>query len=279
MTRITEPNLVLHTAARRYLIDRYRGWIDTYSRVPNSGRAADGYHYRDDAKDVFPRYNVLDAIRVEVERLDPDDLPDLDTVVELLTHAGYYGDSVMTTGVSGDIEARAMNNERERFIAWVESSAQEVPEYGEALPYRRALSDDEARRWWDEIETRWPVEHGGWWGPINELARDNPLALDARAFWDSDGEDGPATTGVRTALSELQVRRVIELREYGASYEVDLEALYPTYNGAEGTFTSAGLGWLIFASHESATAISGTIVEPFKRAWPSWAGALWKGWE
>jgi hypothetical protein len=279
MREVRDPKAVLHTAARRYLLDRHQDWVESYSRVPNGGRADDGHHYRDDAKDVFPRYNVLDAIRVEVERLDPDDLPEVDTLVERLTHAGYYGDSFMTTGKFGDIESRAMNDERERFLAWVEQSAQQLPPSIEGLPYRRTLSEDEVRHWWGQVEGRWPIEHGGWWAPINDYASGNPFALDARAFWDSDGAEGPATMAVRSGLDEIGVRRVVELREYGASYEVELDALYPTYNGAEGTFTSDGLDWLIFASHESATAIGGAIVDPLKRVWPSWADALWKGWE
>ena len=82
MTDLADDGLALHTAARRYLLDRFQELVDAYSQVPNSGRAADGFHYRDDAKDIYPRYNVLDAIRVEVECLDPDALPDLGALVE-----------------------------------------------------------------------------------------------------------------------------------------------------------------------------------------------------
>ena len=46
-----------------------------------------------------------------------------------------------------------------------------------------------------------------------------------------------------------------------------------------GIFTSDGASWLVFASHEGVTAIGGTLVEPLKRVWPSWADALWTGWE
>lgn len=84
---------------------------------------------------------------------------------------------------------------------------------------------------------------------------------------------------MRRALADLGIRRVIELREYGPEYEVALDALSPTYNGAEGTFTSEGAEWLIFASNEGMTTVGGTIVEPLKRVWPSWAAALWREWQ
>jgi hypothetical protein len=279
MTHLEDVGLALHTAARRHLLDRFQQLVQAYAKVPNHGRAADDYHYREDAKAIYPRYNVVDAIRVEVERLDPDSLPDVETLVERLLHAGYYGESFMTTGKTGEVEARAMNDERQRFVEWVEQSAQHVPTSVEPLPYRRTLSEDEVRRWWAAVEASWPIEGGGWWAPINECASGNPLALDASAFWDADDADGPATLAVRRAVGELGVRRVIELREYGPSFEVDLDAFFPTYNGAEGTFTSEGLGWLIFASHEGATVIGGTVVDSMKRLWPAWETAVWKGWE
>jgi hypothetical protein len=272
-----EPNLVLHTAARRYLIDRRSDWIEAYSRVPNQGRADDGYHYREDAKAIFPRYNVLDAIRVEVERLDPDELPPLDHLVDQLVHAGYYAESMFTTGKMGEVEGRAIDHERARFVAWVEEIAPRLPESVPALPYRRTLSSEESQRSRTEVESRWPIEHGGWWEPINSNARDEALALDSNAFWAGD-DDGPATVAVRRALEELGVRRIVELREYGPEFEVEVNDLSPTYNGAEGIFTSDGASWLVFASHEGVTAIGGTLVEPLKRVWPSWADALWTGW-
>ena len=117
----------------------------------------------------------------------------------------------------------------------------------------------------------------GWWEPIISKARDEALALDSNAFWVGE-DDGPAAVAVRRALQELGVRRVVELREYGPEFEVDLDDLSPTYNGAEGIFTSEGAAWLVFASHEGATAIGGVLVEPLKRVWPSWADAPWNGW-
>jgi hypothetical protein len=273
-----ERNLVLHTAARRYLIDRRSDWIEAYSRVPNQGRADDGYHYREDAKDTFPRYNVLDAIRVDVECLDPDDLPPVDQLVDALVHAGYHAEDMFTTGKISDVEGRAIDDERARFVAWVEEIARRLPEAVPPLPYRRTLTPEESLRWRTEVESRWPIEHGGWWEPITYNARDEALALDADAFWAGD-DDGPATLAVRRGLAELRVRRAVELREYGPEFEVEVDDLSPTYNGAEGIFTSDGARWLVFASHEGVTAIGGTLVEPLKRVWPSWEDALWTGWE
>lgn len=193
-----EPNLTLHTAARRYLIDRRSNWIDAYSRVPNQGRASDGYHYRDDAKDIFPRYNVLDAIRVEVERLDPDDLPPVELVKAHLVHAGHFAENMFTSGKTGAIEERAMEDERSRFVSWVEETAERLPESVAALPYQRTLSPDESAGWRAEVERRWPIEHGGWWEPITSNSRDDALVLDADSFCDDHDWTGDRGRASRT---------------------------------------------------------------------------------
>ena len=67
----------LHWMARRYLMDRYDELSNLYAQLPNQGRAADGFRYQARARRIFPRYNVVEAMLVEVERLDPERLPDL----------------------------------------------------------------------------------------------------------------------------------------------------------------------------------------------------------
>jgi hypothetical protein len=262
-------SLALHTAARRYLIDRRAMWIEAYSTLPNAGRAADGYNYQDRAKDIFPRYNVLNAIRVMTERLDPDRLPAVDEVVAFIHRAAFEATDFMSEPPNGEIEAGAMDDERHGFAAWLDQVAtgRLAPD---PLPYRRTLSDEEATAWWKRIEHRWPVEHGGWWEPIiDQAATDVALVLESDCFWD-DNDAGPATRGVRDALDAIGVGRVIELREFGPGYEIAVEWLMPVYNGAEGMFTAGDCDWLVFASHEGVAALGGRIVVPFKRAWPDW---------
>ena len=63
----------LHNAARRYCIDRRARWTNAYATLNASGRASvrrpDGrLEYTDEEYDIFPRYNVLSAIRSEGER-------------------------------------------------------------------------------------------------------------------------------------------------------------------------------------------------------------------
>lgn len=264
--------LALHTAARRYLLNRRDQWIAEYSTLPNQGRRGAGYS--NSALNIFPRYNVLAAIRVEVERLDADRLPVLGEVADFLASAAADSQDMLTEGEHGAIERDAMNDERERFAAWVAQAREEPPEV-RALPYRRTLGAEESRRWREAMAARWPLDHGGWWQPILDKAQtDEALALADGPFWKGEGP-GPATQAVRSTLRTLGLERVIELREYGPEYEIAVEWLMPTYNGAEGFFTAGQCEWLIYASHESVTALGGSVVAPFKAAWPEWREAHW----
>jgi hypothetical protein len=61
----------VHKAARRYLLDRWQELVDAYDRLDSGGRSRIGFGYTRKAYKLFPRYNVVDAIRVEVDVSTP----------------------------------------------------------------------------------------------------------------------------------------------------------------------------------------------------------------
>jgi hypothetical protein len=70
---------------------------------------------------------------------------------------------------------------------------------------------------------------------------------------------------------------VVELREYGAHYLLDVDLFAPRYTGAEGVWTDETLDWLAYASHEGTVAFGGTLALALPRIWPldEWR---WTGW-
>src|SRR5437868_14036156 len=84
----------LHTAARRYCIEKHAYWCERYSEIVRRGedREDDDYHYTVEALTTFPRYNVLNAIRVDIERIDPVALDNFEATRELLILAGKTAD-------------------------------------------------------------------------------------------------------------------------------------------------------------------------------------------
>jgi len=71
---------------------------------------------------------------------------------------------------------------------------------------------------------------------------------------------------------------VWELRELetDTNKEIDLALLVPIYTGAEGYWTDASLGWLVYASHESSVTVAGeTLLPELQRRWSGWRHYLY----
>jgi hypothetical protein len=75
-----------------------------YAELPHSGRSSDGCHYTEDARSIFPRYNAVDAISVEVDRPDPRVLPSPNEIVEWLLTAADSADSMFTKDVDDEVQ-------------------------------------------------------------------------------------------------------------------------------------------------------------------------------
>jgi hypothetical protein len=117
------------------------------------------------------------------------------------------------------------------------------------LPYRRVLTDAEAANRRETLERTFGLA-GKSWHPM--ITRDIPpgvLIVRQEAFW-----HGPGVEHVQTALRKAGTRRVTELREWGAEYQLDLAWFAPRYDGAEGVWSDDGLTWIAFASHEGTVA-------------------------
>lgn len=264
----------LHTLARRYLTSRNEELRADYATLPNEGRAFVVGHTAE-AKRIYPRYRVAEAMLEEVERLDPDDLPPLQPLAGTLTAAATTAQSDFTRRASR-AEKKAINAERERFREAIETWLSQPGLVVEPLGYRRVLGDAESTRWRGELGRRWGMT-GDWWHPlITGDAPDGVLVLRASAVW-----DGPATKLVRAALENLGRRRVVELREPGDPDSLlDLELFEPAYTGAEGVWTDDTLDWIAYASHEHTVAFAGTLAERLKTTWPDiddwrWRPADW----
>jgi len=265
------PSWALHTAARRYCLERYAYWRDRYSEITRDGggRQPDGYHYTPEALSTFPRYNVLNAIRVEVERMDPTEFTDLEKTRSLLVMAGATADDEFTREPIGEIDARVMVEERASFSRHVAGLELSHLHAIEPLPYRRVLTVEEAKSTWSRLRARWEIGDG-LWHPLTDCKLPDVIAFDANAF-----DEAVALEQLRTTLTELGIQRVWELREYGPEYEEDVSLFTPRYNGAEGYWTSADLDWIIYASHEASVTVGGWLVGQVKALWPSWDAHVW----
>lgn len=266
-------SLALHTAARRYCLERHSHWCERYSEIvrKRGDRQHDGYHYTPEALATFPRYNVLNAIRVEIERIDPAELGDADDTKALLVLAGETAEDDFTRRPIGDIDERAMTEERDAFCAYMAGLGATDLNVIETLPYRRVLTADESRSIWSRLRARWRIPEGYWY-PLAECILPDIVAFKTRSF-----DDAVPYERLRDVLAARRIDRVWQLREYGPEYEEDLTLLEPYYNGAEGYWSSGDLDWIIYASHESSVTVGGWLLSELKVLWPSWQAHVWTG--
>jgi hypothetical protein len=261
----------LHTAARRSCNEQYNYWATQYSEISRAGRdrAADGYHYTSEALGVFPRYNVLNAIRVELERIDPNELVDLNDTRDLIILAGTDADDDFTRKPIGQIDAEAMANERHSFCAYIRAISDAELQSVQPLPYQRVLSQSESESVWSHLRERWQITDG-YWFPLAECS-----LPDIAAFQDRHFNEFCSSFSLINLLLSRGVSRVWELREYGPEYEQDVSLFDPHYNGAEGYWSSGDLGWVVYASHESSITVGGWLLAEIKDRWPEWKQRIW----
>lgn len=178
----------LHTATRRYAAERAAEWENRYSDLraeEEQSRQREGlpepttYTYSSEALATFPRYQVLHAMQAAVEAFTPADLGSLDEARELLAKAGVEAQSIFTRPPVGEVEQRAMDEERELFAQYVRGLSDEELASIEPLPFRRTLTKAESGRLWAELKNRWGVE--GYWYPLDRTPDAEPPPLVRRS--------------------------------------------------------------------------------------------------
>jgi hypothetical protein len=268
-----EAGVAVHTAARRYCLKRYAQWSEIYAEIVHRGRDRErgGYHYTPEALGTFPRYNVLEAIRVELERIDPVELGDFEATKARAIRAGQTANDDFTRNPIGSIERKAIADERAAFCGYIAGLSHADLRTVEPLPYRRVLAADESESVWGRLREHWQMP-GGYWYPLADCMPLDVAAFDVDAF-----NEGAPPDRLQAILKRRGLVRVWELREYGPEYEQDVSLFDPHYNGAEGYWSSGALDWIVYASHESTITVGGWLLEEVKALWPSWQAHLWRG--
>lgn len=259
----------LHVAARRYCIDRFGEWVEKYQRLVHARADRRGQDYTPEAYRIFPRYHVLDAIRTDLERLTGTDVGSLDEARELFALAGLTAEN-SSTGFRSPAAQSAAQEEREAFVRFVREMPAAALGAVEPLPFARVLTQNEAEQIWSSVERAWGMKRREYWYPLAKTER-----ADVRAFQEPYFRVALPPERLRSILAERRITRIWELREYGPEYELDVSAFEPSYNGAEGCWTSPALDWFVYASHENSITVGGWMLDEVKRASPEWERHIW----
>lgn len=263
----------LHTAARRYCIDNISRWRDAYSQLRNGGR--DGSGYTDEAYRVFPRYNVLGTILENVEMIVPDDFDSVDDLRAALLYVATWAEGKFTKNPSSTIAAETMRSERRDFADYIRQL--DVTSLDDVLPlfHRRIFRREEAAAVWERVSARWQIGKSYWY-PLSEKHPDIIIeAFNASTFGSAIG-----ASALQNMLRSGGVRDVWMFGEgeWEHSYEIEVELFEPAYTGSEWFYTSDGLEWIVYVSHEDSITVGGWLLDKVKAAWPAWHTKPFQWW-
>lgn len=307
----------LHTAARRYCIERGYFWRDEYSKLcdQDRNRKKDGYNYTDEAHDMFPRYNVLDAILIEVEKHNPEVFESLEQTKNQLTTVGLCAESSFTKPSNGQTIGKIITDELKKgtyplsemlpkLFEIAEVMAKELPESRNNVVEEKAMNEE--RRLFckficDLTEAEVSVVEPMFYRRVISESESEMLRKELSIRWcevgsywypltECDREDIIAFTDdffdedqdiekLREILKRRGIYRIWQLREFDSSpeYEIDTYAFYPSYTlDGEGYWCSNDMDWVIYASHENSITIAGSwLIDEVKSAWKDWKQQVW----
>lgn len=264
------PAKALHTAARRYCVERgarlrRQGILERWRHPATQGRPM---------PDTFWVAGVPDGILRGLEQWAPGDREALEDVRVRVLAAGDVptAEQTATPGM-----AAALARERQRFRRFVEHlRVDELPAV-EPLGFRRPLSPARSRRVRAQLAARWgvaPREH--YWHPlIEETLPPDILALQSEYCY---LEVSP--TALQDTLYRHGVTKVWVVKEFGPTAQEPDEELdtdrfdlaEATGGGVESYAASKEDDWLIYVSHEHSITFAGAwLVAAVPEFWPAWS--------
>lgn len=124
------------------------------------------------------------------------------------------------------------------------------------------------------LKNEWEVG-GQFWFPL-EIKEDEAKPPHAEAFHSGSIAQELTYQRLREILAAHGITKLFEMREGGDMWEIDLAEFYPSYAGLEGYWFTERVDWLVYASHEITTTISGAWLLPeVKAVWPDWERCVW----
>ncbi len=171
-----------------------------------------------------------------------------------------------------------MQEQRDRFCAYIIALDPDALREIQPLPYRRLLNASEKRHILVRLDERWEANDHFNWYPLKAISRSQDvLALQAEWF-----NVRVTTERLHHLLGERRVQRVWALAEGGnaPAYEMDSVLIDPVYGGDECYWTAGDMDWLLYTSHESAITVAGEwFVTAVKVIWPDWYEHVYEGWD
>jgi hypothetical protein len=244
----------LITASRRYLKDNFSYWADRYSKE-RTGKDFP-YTYTNNDYNLFPRYNVLSAILDKVETLLGQNQLVFETCKQKLKEFGLTANSPFTTGEQNDTAKKAMQEERKKFIDFVQKLAANNLQEIQPLPHRRRLTKVESDQIRQALQEHWNFQ-GNYWEPVEELSPKPSIFLMKDNITDDD---------YRQIIEEIERHaesKLFEIKEDGSDAEIEFSLFHP--DCYETIYCDRSFSWIVYGSHEGTVAFGGFWLLDFIR--------------
>lgn len=241
----------LITAARRYCIDHHAYWANRY-RNERSGQDFPVYTYSDSDYDLFPRYSILAAILGEIEMLVGKAVVSR----EMLVQVGFSAELPLTEGEDHPIEIAAIQQEREKFIHFIQTLTPEALEQITPLPHRRRLDAAEKEGVDQQLLERWYYD-GNYWDPIDPRCPSEVIYLAKGAVTKEDYQS------IIRFIDGNAVPYLLEVTEEGVITEITSGDVDP--DCYETAYCDAHYTWIIYGSHEGTITFAGEPLLTFIR--------------
>jgi hypothetical protein len=270
----------LHTAARRYLIERAE---ELARDVPVNPR-----DHSPEQRDRWARSGELLDFLERVERATPHPPGSAAAVRDWLLAAVreplFVGKRTKRGGVEESFppsadRLRRRVEEAGRFSDYLLGLTGADLQAVAPLPYRRTLSEAETDRLHTQLGARWDLTPNHWYssGP----GQDGRERLVLRLGF---ARRPPLLDALRRALFRQGVTRLwsIPASAFWPGRELDLELfdLAPRFPCDDLFWTAGEMDWVIFGSHEPLITLAGDdLVQEFCRRVPSWPDGQCRGFE
>lgn len=205
--------------------------------------------YSDNDYNLFPRYNALSAILLGVETFVGQTFSSLDNCKQELQQVGLTSQTPFTTGKQNDIERNAIQDERNKFVKFIDSVTDNELELVEALPHRRKLKDDEATQIRQRLLDTWNYD-GGYWEPLDDKSPKPTVFVMKEIITQDDIEK------IILLVSENADKKIFEIMEDRNDFEIEIDSFSPDLY--ETICCDKSFDWVVYGSHELTIAFGGT---------------------
>jgi hypothetical protein len=235
----------------RYCIDKYNYWVEKYKNERTGNNYT--YTYTSNDYNLFPRYNTLNAIREGIEELVGKEFKTIEECKNQIIDIGKNYNTIFTDNQNNEIAKKAILDERNKFVLYVELIDFNKFECVEPLPYKRKLSKEESNHLRDILKCKWSF-NGSYWFPLQGDFK-NAVFISKASI---DEQQLKEITGF---IKNLSQDHAYIIAEDLVDYEIE-KSLIDIDGYEEFVFDSTN-SWIVYSSHEGTISFAGDKLKKY----------------